>query len=480
MRLPVEWFEKRHVGDIWSRFSAVQQIQKTLTTSFIEAVLDGLLVVLTLAMMFVYSGTLTAVALAAVAAYALLRWAFFRPLRDATEEALVHEAKQSSHFLESLRGVQAIKLFNAQADRQSRFTSLVVDTMNADLATRKLELLFAVLHRLLFGLERVAVVWIGALLVLDQKFSVGMLFAFFAYKEQFASRVSGLIDKVVELKMLRLQGERLADIVLTAPEQEDATGPCTTGRRDPGHRIARRELPLFRWRARRAERRQPAHRAGRVGGHRRPFGLRQDHAAEADAGHPRAAVRRVADRRRAAGAAGPARLARHGRRGDAGRAAVFGLDRRQHQLLRPAARHGLGRALRPRGRGARRDRGHADGLPHADRRHGLQPVGRAEAAHPAGARAVQAAEDPAAGRGHQRARRRGRAPGQPGRAPAGADAGDRRAPARDHRQRGPRGGAARRPRGAGPAQRRARARTPSAKPRIRAFGAAPAAAAAKA
>jgi ATP-binding cassette subfamily B protein RaxB len=220
LRLPVEWFEKRHIGDIWSRFAAVQQIQRTLTTSFIEAVLDGLLVVLTLAMMFIYSGTLTVVALAAVAAYALLRWAFFRPLREATEEALVHEAKKSSHFLESLRGVQAIKLFNAQADRQSRFTSLVVDTMNADIATRKLELMFAVLHRMLFGLERVAVIWIGALLVLDQRFSIGMLFAFMAYKEQFAQRVSALIDKVVDLKMLRLQGERLADIVLTRPEQE--------------------------------------------------------------------------------------------------------------------------------------------------------------------------------------------------------------------------------------------------------------------
>ena len=170
MRLPVEWFEKRHIGDIWSRFAAVHEIQRTLTTSFIEALLDGLLVVLTLAMMLVYSGKLTLVALAAVAVYALLRWAFFRPLRVATEEALVHDSKKSSHFLESLRGVQAIKQFNAQADRQSRFTSLVVDTMNAELATRKLELLFAALHRLLFGLERVAVVWIGALLVLDQKF----------------------------------------------------------------------------------------------------------------------------------------------------------------------------------------------------------------------------------------------------------------------------------------------------------------------
>jgi ATP-binding cassette subfamily B protein RaxB len=101
----------------------VQHIQRRLTTSFIEAVLDGALVLLTLAMMAALQPALTAVALAAVAVYGLLRWAFMRPLREATEEALVHEARQASHFLESLRGVQAIKLFNAQADRQARFAA---------------------------------------------------------------------------------------------------------------------------------------------------------------------------------------------------------------------------------------------------------------------------------------------------------------------------------------------------------------------
>ena len=220
MRLPVAWFERRHTGDVMSRFGAVQQIQQTLTTSFIEVVLDGLLVVLTFAMMWIYSGTLTAIALGCVAVYAVLRWAFFKPLRVATEEAIIHDAKKASHFLESLRGVQSIKLFNRQEDRQARFMNLVVDAMNANIATRKLDLVLGVLHKLLFGLERVAVIWVGALLVLDRQFSVGMLFAFFAYKEQFALRVSGLIDKAVELKMLKLQGERLADIVLTPPEAE--------------------------------------------------------------------------------------------------------------------------------------------------------------------------------------------------------------------------------------------------------------------
>ena len=218
MRLPVAWFEKRHTGDVMSRFGAVQKIQQTLTTSFIEAVLDGLLVVVTLAMMGVYSGTLTAIALGSVAIYAVLRWAFFRPLREATEESIIFEANRASHFLESLRGVQSIKLFNRQEDRQVRFMNLVVDAMNANIATRKLDLLFSVMHKLVFGIERIAMVWVGALLVMDRSFSVGMLFAFIAYKEQFAQRISALIDKVVEVKMLKLQGERLADIVLTPPE----------------------------------------------------------------------------------------------------------------------------------------------------------------------------------------------------------------------------------------------------------------------
>ncbi|MBB4846044.1 ATP-binding cassette subfamily B protein RaxB [Paucibacter oligotrophus] len=221
LRLPLAWFEKRQLGDIWSRFGSVQTIQRALSTQFAEAVLDGAMVLLTLAMMWVYSPRLSAVALLAVGSYGLLRWSFFKPLRAASEEALIHEARQNSHFLESLRGAQAIKLFNAQAERSASYSNLVVEQMNAAIHIRRLDLWMGVGNKLLFGLERVAIVWLGALLVLDRQLSVGMLFAFLAYKEQFTLRLAGLIDKTVELSMLRLQGERLADIVLTPPEASE-------------------------------------------------------------------------------------------------------------------------------------------------------------------------------------------------------------------------------------------------------------------
>ena len=225
LRLPVSWFEKRHLGDVVSRFGAVTTIQRTLTSSFVEAVIDGLMAVATLAMMLVYSGALTGLAVAAVAAYAFSRAAFYAPLRRATEEHIVHAARQQSHFLETVRGVQSIKLFGRQEERRSRWLNLAVDATNRDLAVQKLSLGFRSANGLVFGAERVAVVWIGGLLVLDSAFSIGMLFAFMAYKEQFSARVAGLIDKLIELKMLQLQAERLADILLT-PAEEEAPSPA--------------------------------------------------------------------------------------------------------------------------------------------------------------------------------------------------------------------------------------------------------------
>ncbi|MGZ5046722.1 MAG: peptidase domain-containing ABC transporter [Usitatibacter sp.] len=225
LKLPVSWFEKRHLGDVVSRFGAVNNIQRTMTSSFVEALIDGVMATATFAMMVVYSGLLTGIAACAVALYGMLRWTFYAPLRRATEEHIVHTAKQQSHFLETVRGVQSIKLFGRQEERRSRWLNLVVDAVNQDLATQKLGLGFRGANGLVFGVERVAIVWLGALLILDSAFSVGMLFAFMAYKDQFSARVAGLIDKMIELRMLNLQGERLADIVLTPPEEESPSLP---------------------------------------------------------------------------------------------------------------------------------------------------------------------------------------------------------------------------------------------------------------
>ena len=219
LRLPVPYFEKRHLGDIVSRFKSIDAIQHTMTTAFIEAVVDGGMSVLLVIVMCCYSPQLTLLCLAAVALYAAGRWLAHAPLRDARHQQIAGAAKQDSHFLETVRGIRAITLFQRGEERRAGWLALLVEQVNAGLRAQKLGIVLRCANGLLFGIENVLVVYLGASLVLDGRFSTGMLLAFVAYRRQLALRVSALIDKAFEVRLLELHCDRLADIVLTAPAE---------------------------------------------------------------------------------------------------------------------------------------------------------------------------------------------------------------------------------------------------------------------
>jgi ATP-binding cassette subfamily B protein RaxB len=220
LKLPLRWFETRHLGDVVSRFGAVQTLQRTLSTQCVEALIDGLLVCGTLLVMLRYSFTLTMVAALAVALYAMLRLLLLRQLRSATAEQIMHAARQQTQFIETIRGVQSVRLFQRAAERRSGWLNLLAGQLNAELHIARLTITQQCANTLLFGVERVIIIWLAALSVIDARFSVGMLFAFVSYHDQFSQRLTSLIDRLCELRMLRLHGERLADIVLAATEPE--------------------------------------------------------------------------------------------------------------------------------------------------------------------------------------------------------------------------------------------------------------------
>jgi len=218
VNLPVSYFEKRHMGDVVSRFNSINAIQDTLTTSFIEAILDGLMTIGTLVMMLIYSPLLATISIVAIVIYATLRMALYGRLRMANQKEIVFTAKQQTLFMETVRGIQSIRLFNKGEERVSRWLNMVVDQKNCNLRMQRLMLVFKTSNHFLFGLENILVILFGAMAVLDTKLSVGMLLAYLSYKQQFSTRVSSLIDEAYQLKMLELQSARLADIVLTPPE----------------------------------------------------------------------------------------------------------------------------------------------------------------------------------------------------------------------------------------------------------------------
>ena len=225
LRLPLAWFEKRNIGDIVSKFRSVDAIQRTLSTTFIETAVDGLMVALTLVVMGFYSLKLTAVVVIAALLYGFARWMFFYPQRYATDEQLAHEARSGTHFIETLRGMMAIKLNLRESERRSAYQNLVVDQTNAGVRVQNVGIVQRSANALLFGLENVIVIWLAALLVMDGEFTVGMLFAFLGFKLVFTTRIINMIDKWNEFRMLDLHAERIADIALAEPESEKPSLP---------------------------------------------------------------------------------------------------------------------------------------------------------------------------------------------------------------------------------------------------------------
>lgn len=222
-RLPLDYFAKRHVGDILSRFGSLGAIQKTLTTDMVQAVMDGIMAVGMLVMLIYYGKWLALVTIAAVTCDGIVRVIAYRSYRQAAEEGIVYSAKRDSHFMETLRGMASVKLLGLRERRRARWLNLLVDSINVGLKTQRYDLIFGRLNDLIFSADRLILLVVGADYVMTGKMTVGMLVAFLSYKDQFSARVGSLIGAAFNLRMLSVQSDRLSDIVLTPTEKESVS-----------------------------------------------------------------------------------------------------------------------------------------------------------------------------------------------------------------------------------------------------------------
>ncbi len=221
LSLPIPYFIRRHMGDIVSRFDSVQHIRELISSGIITALIDGLMALITLAVMLAYSVQLTLVVLAIVSIYAVLRWLFFYPVRRLNKETLHADAEQQSYFMQSVRAIRTLKLSDATSSSHAKWLDKLSHAMNKRISLAKWNIRFTTVNKLLFGIENLVVVYLAAHLVLEQSMSVGMLFAFVSYKTRFVDASGSLIEKWIEFKMLSVHLDRVSDILLTQPELKE-------------------------------------------------------------------------------------------------------------------------------------------------------------------------------------------------------------------------------------------------------------------
>lgn len=225
-RLPIEWFEKRHTGDILSRFQSIAPIQNLLTQGAVAALVDGVMAIFTLAVMFYYSALLAMVALIAFALYAAARFISFSFQREAEEATIITGGKEQSTLIETLRGMVTLRLFGRETLRHAFWQTRLTDSVNADVRLSRIGIWQSSANMLIFGLENIITIWLAIGFVIDGAgFSIGMVFAYMAYKNQFITKSAALIDQTIGFKMLGLHLDRLSDIALSEEDRSFTTAP---------------------------------------------------------------------------------------------------------------------------------------------------------------------------------------------------------------------------------------------------------------
>ena len=228
LRLPLAWFERRHVGDIVSRFGSSRTISDLLSQGLIAAFIDGLMAIITLALMFVYSPALSLLALSALALTMGLRLAFFSTLKQSNVSVITTNARENSTFIESIRGAATIKAFGEEANRQRFWQQKKADAVNSEIKTGRLNSGFDAGEQLVMAIERVLFIYIGIRFAMKGTLSLGMIFALSSYRQQFLDAASRLIQQGIGYRLLDMHLTRIADIALSSPEPLANIGQRTT------------------------------------------------------------------------------------------------------------------------------------------------------------------------------------------------------------------------------------------------------------
>ena len=219
LRLPLGYFERRHVGDLLSRIGAIQPIQAILSQGLVNVLIDSGLALTTLVVMALISIPLMLLVLGTTLVYLVYGFMLFPGLRRRTEEEIIARAGEETYLMESLRAMRAIKLHGHESMRENGWRNRYADVISASYRTRIYGIRLSFGENMLFSVQLLLTTYFGALGVIDQKLTVGLLLAFLAYRSSFMGSAVSLVEQAQQWRMIGLYLERLSDIVAHPREE---------------------------------------------------------------------------------------------------------------------------------------------------------------------------------------------------------------------------------------------------------------------
>lgn len=220
IKLPMNFFSKRRVGELNSRIASdISLLQETFTTDLAEFIRQILIVIGGIAFLSFTSVKLTLFMLAIIPAMMLAAVFFGKYIKRFSKQVQEKVAESNTIIEETLQGISNVKAFTNEFFEINRYTKKTNEVMNIAKKGGRYRGAFAsFIIFCLFG-SIVAVIWYGVLMINSNELSIGELFTFILYSVFIGASVGGMADIYAKLQKAIGATEHLMDIL--DEEKED-------------------------------------------------------------------------------------------------------------------------------------------------------------------------------------------------------------------------------------------------------------------
>ena len=213
LRLPLSYFSKRPVGEVSSRIGELEKIRSFLTGTALTVLLDAVFSVVYVAVMLLYSVPLTFAALGVLPLFVGLTMGVAPIIRRQLRQQAEANAKVQSHLVETLSGMETVKGQGMELPSEWRWEQLYGGKIEAGFRNTITSTAAGSANQFLGQVSGLIVIWLGAMLVLEGKMTLGQLIAFRILSGYVTSPLLRLASLWQNFQETSLSLERLSDIV---------------------------------------------------------------------------------------------------------------------------------------------------------------------------------------------------------------------------------------------------------------------------
>ncbi|QGZ61393.1 peptidase domain-containing ABC transporter [Paraburkholderia acidisoli] len=219
LRVPIAYFEKRHVGDVFARVKAQDEVNGFATRAAVSFYIDVAVGLLAALLMFVQSAQLSFVVLGVFALYLLVSGAMFASMWEIHARVFQEAARCDDALIETVRSASLIKLSQGETRRVARYMEQFRAYASVALRSNRLSATRDAVLKLIGYAETLLVAWLAARLMLGGAISVGVFYSFMIYKTLFSERFAHAINTGFSYFMLSVPVARVDDIAQTEAER---------------------------------------------------------------------------------------------------------------------------------------------------------------------------------------------------------------------------------------------------------------------